>query len=182
MKKIIFSLLILVFTLSLSAQETDSLLLEKVNILKKELTLIKKKNKSLQAQIYKLQKVHAKDLEEAEKKFATSDDAMQKHEQMLAGLDQAMKDSEKSTLDSITLLGVWTKKTHMILAIAVAVLFLVLLILVITNRRRIGGEIAKLEEKVDSTTKAVDIEIKEVLKKHEEDITALKSVVEKGKK
>ncbi|HEC41766.1 MAG TPA: hypothetical protein ENI20_02935 [Bacteroides sp.] len=182
MKRIVLSLLILVFTVGLFAQDTDSLLLEKVNMLKSELTIIKKKNKSLQAQIYKLQKTHANDLEETEKKFVTAENTLQKYEQMLAELDQAIKDSEENTLESITVLGAWTKKMHMILAIAVALLFIVLLILVLTNRRGIKRDIVKLEEKVNNTKEAVDIEIKDMLKRYEEDIAALKVVIEKGKK
>jgi hypothetical protein len=182
MKRTILSLLILVFTMGLFAQETDSLLLEKVNMLKSELTLIKKKNKSLQAHIYKLQKAHAKDLEETEKKFVTAENTLQKYEQMLAELDQSIKDSEENTLESVTVLGEWTKKMHMILAISVALLFIVLLILIITNRRGIKRDIVKLEDKVDNTKEAVDIEIKDMLKRYEEDIAALKVVVEKGKK
>ncbi|MCK4745892.1 MAG: hypothetical protein KAT15_02605 [Bacteroidales bacterium] len=182
MKRIVLSLLIIVLTLSLSAQDTDSLLLEKVNMLKKELTVIKKKNKSLQAQIYKLQKMHAKDLEESEKKFATAEEVHQKYELMLTELDQAIKDSEENTLESMTVLGEWTKKMIMILTIVAAILFLVLLILVITNRRRIEGDYKKLEAKVDNTKEAIDLEIKDMLKRHAEDITALKAVVEKGKK
>lgn len=182
MKKIVLSLLILVFTLSLSAQQTDSVLLEKVNMLKKELTLLKKKNKSLQSQIYKMKKAHANDMEEAEKKFAAADDGIRKSELMLAELNQALKDSEESSLESITILGEWTKKTIMIIAIVAVLLFLLLLLLIITNRRRIEGDYVKLEAKVDNAREAIDLEIKDVLKRYEEDITALKAVVEKGKK
>ena len=182
MKRIVVSLLVLLFTLSLSAQETDSILLEKVDMLKKELAVLQKKNKSLQGQVYKLQKGHVKDMDDAEKRFAASDEALQKYELRIAELTQAQKTSEERSLESVTILGEWTKKMIIILAIVSLALILVLLILILTIRRRIDSDYGKLEAKVDNTREDINLEIKNVLKRLEEEISALKTVVEKGKK
>jgi hypothetical protein len=182
MKKILISLLILVFTLGLSAQERDSLLLEEVEKLKKELIVLKKKNKHLHAKIHKLQKAHEKDLQEAEAKFASTDEALERNS---AGLDKqaaALESSEEKTLESLTVLGEWTKKVIMILAIITLVLLILLLILVISNRQATRKGLQELEAKVDSTKDAIEREIKDVLTRHEEDIAALKTSVEKGGK
>ena len=56
------------------------------------------------------------------------------------------------------------------------------LILIITNRKRLNRDYEKLEAKVDNTKHAIDLEIKNLLQRHEEDMTALKAAVEKGKK
>jgi glucose uptake protein GlcU len=93
-----------------------------------------------------------------------------------------MKTSEEKALQSVTILGEWTKKMLMILFIIAFVLILVLLVLVVTNRRRIAADYKKLVARVDNTKEAIDLEIKEVLTRHETDITALKDVLEKGKK
>jgi len=182
MRRIIFSLFILLFSLGISAQESDSILIEKVDILKKEFGTLKKKNKSLQYQIHKLQKAHQTDVEEVTKKFDAADEALEKSNTNIAGLTEDLKASEKNALESLTVLGEWTKKMIMVLAIIALVLILVLFVLVITNRRRIEGDYKKLEARVDSTKEAIDLEIKDVKTRHEGDIAALKDTIEKGKK
>lgn len=182
MKRILVSLIVIVFTLGLSAQENDSILLERVGSLKKELGLLNKKHRSLQAKYYQLQKAHEKDLQETKSKFASADESIERNNARTGELEQSLKESEEKTLESLTVLGEWTKKMILILAIVALILFIVLLILIITNRRRIEKAYTKLEAKVDNTKEAIEIEIRDVLKRHEEDITALKSAVEKGKK
>jgi len=182
MKRIIFSLFILLFFLGISAQESDSILLEKVDILKKELGTLQKKNKSLQYRIYKLQKAHQTDVEEVTKKLEAADEALEKNNTDISRLAEDLEASEKNAVESLTVLGEWTKKMIMIFALIALVLILVLFILVITNRRRIERDYKKLEAKVDNTKEAIDLEIKNVLMRHEGDITALKDAIEKGKK
>ena len=182
MKRILVSLFILVFTLGLSAQEMDSLLLEEVEQLKKELTVLKKKNRNLQAKLAKLQKVHEKDLQEAEMKLTSTDEALQKTDARLDEQADALKASEDNTLESLTVLGEWTKKTIMILAVITLVLLILPLILVISNRSRIKKDYIQLESKVDNARDAIEKEIKDVLTRHDEDIAALKTSVEKGMK
>ncbi len=182
MKRIILSLMALLLTLGISAQTNDSILIEKMDNLKKEIVLLKKKQKSLQSQVYQLQKAHKTDLQQAEEKFASTDEALEACNARITELEDALKTSKENTLESITVLGSWTKKVIMILGIILLALFIVLLILVITNRTRIEKDYMKLEAKVDNTKEAVELEVKEMTKRYEEDITALKALVEKGKK
>jgi hypothetical protein len=182
MKRIFISLIVLVFTLGLWAQENDSILLERVDVLKKELGVLNKKQRNLQYKLNLLKVAHEKDLQETESAFTVVDESIESNAAKANELDQALKDSEEKTLESLTILGEWTKKAIMILAIAALVLIIVLLILIVTNRRRIEKDYAKLEAKVDNTKEALEIEIRDMLRKHEEEISALKSAVEKGEK
>jgi hypothetical protein len=182
MKRISVSFLVIMFTLGSYAQESDSLLLLKVESLGRDLQALKKKNKQLTSRVYSLQKAHEKDQQAANEKFAAAGEARKKNSTRLDEQEAAMKASEESTDESISVLGDWTRQVLMILAIVFSVLFLILLILIITNRRRIEKEYTKLESKVDNTKESIELDIKEVLKRHEDDITALKSLVEKEKK
>lgn len=182
MKRILVPLFILLFALSLSAQENDSILLEEVKSLKKELGLQKKKTKSLQSKIYKLQKSLEKAIKEREQAFAATDEAMEKNSARTSGLEQALKVSEEQALDSRTTMAEWTKKMMMILAVVALLLFIVLLVLGLTNRKRIDKNYQKLEVKVDNTKEALGLEIRNAMNKHEEDHKALKAEIEKGKK
>lgn len=182
MKKILISLIVVAVVTGLSAQDTDSLLLVKFEMLKKELVVLKKNNKTLQARIYTLKNSHARDIQEIKETLEASEKSLQQIEQKIEGLTGEIQQAEASSMEGISTLGAWTKKMIMILTIAVAVLFLVLLVLVITNRRRIEGDYRKLEAKVDNTKEAIDLEIKDVLKRHEEDIVALKAGADKNKK
>ncbi len=182
MKKIVLSLFILCIALGLSAQDNDSILIQKMETLKTEIGVLKKKQKSLQYQLNQLQKAHKSDLQQSEQRFATADQALKAADAKIAELEEALKASEANTLESITALGAWTKKVIMILGIVLLVLYIILLILVITNRNRIEKDYLKLEAKVDNTKGAVEKEIGELTKRYEEDITALKALVEKGKK
>jgi hypothetical protein len=182
MKKITVSLFILVFTLGLCAQQTDSILLERVDKLKKEVSLLKNKNRSLQSQVYSLKKAHAEDAGKVEEKFTATDEALQKGDARDDDLEKSIQASEDKSLESITMLGDWTKKVVVILAVVLVVLFLVLLILAITGRSRTGKEMKKLEAKVDKAKESIDLEVKEAIKKLEDQISALKEEIEKGKK
>ena len=182
MKKIIVALIVLLITLSMSAQENDSILLEEVKSLKKELGLLKKKDRSLQSQIYQHKKAFEKAVKDVEQEFAARDESLGKNSARTSELEQALKVSEEKAQSSRTEMAEWTKKMMMILVIVALLLFIVLLILVITNRRRIEKDYLKLEAKVENTREAIDMEIKNILKKHEEDITALKDTAAKGKK
>lgn len=186
MKKIIVALIVLLITLSISAQENDSILLEEVKSLKKELGLLKKKDRSLQSQIYQQKKAFEKAFEKAlknvEQEFAARDESLGKNSARTSELEQVLKVSEEKARTDRTEMAEWTKKMMMILVMVALLFFIVLLILVITNRRRIEKDYLKLEAKVENTREAIDMEIKNILKKHEEDITALKDTAAKGKK
>ncbi len=182
MKRMLVPLFILLFTLSLSAQENDSILLEEVKSLKKELGLQKKKTKSLQSKIYKLQKTLEEAIKEAEQAFTETDEAMEKNSARSSELEQVLKASEEKALESRTTMADWTKKMMMILALVSLLFFIVLLVLVITNRKRIDRDYQKLEVKVDNTKEALGLEIRSAMNKHEEDHKALKAEIEKGKK
>ena len=182
MKKILIASVILTFSLSLWAQQSDSILLERVDMLKKEVSSLKKQNQNLQAKISRLQKAHQSDLKETNKKFTDADAVTQKISSRIDDLEQSLKESEEKTLESLTVLGDWTKKTILIVAILVVVLFLIVLIFVLANRSKILRNYNKLEAKVDNTRENLEKELNNVLKRNEEDITALKALIEKDKK
>ncbi|MFC2115321.1 hypothetical protein ACFLTU_02535 [Bacteroidota bacterium] len=159
----------------------DSIFLEEVSSLKKELGLLKKKDKSLQSKIYQLQKAQQKNLAEAEEAFAATDETMEKNSIRTSGLEEALKVSEEKAQENRNEIAAWAKKMFMILTIFIIVLFIVLLIFAITNRMRLEKGYKKLEAKVENTKEAFDIEINKVLKKHEEDIAKLKKSTGKDK-
>lgn len=182
MKRIVLSFLALIFTLSLTAQLNDTILLEQVESLKKELSSVKKKHNSLQSRVYQLQKAHEKDLGEASSRISSLEKELQSSNNRISEQQEALKVSEENTAEGLKILGEWTKKVILIVGIVALVLFIILLILIITNRRKIEDKYTKLEAKVDNTKDAIELELKEVLKKHEDDITALKALVQKDKK
>jgi len=94
---------------------------------------------------------------------------------------QVDKNREDAVLERETL-GEWIKNMLVILVIVFLVLFTILLVLIITNRNRLSKDYLKLEAKVDNTKDAIDIKMKDVLKKHEEDLATLQAIIEKGKK
>ena len=182
MKRLLALLVILSFALGISAQDNDSILLERTDVLKQEIGILKRKSKSLQAQIYKMQNAHKTDMQLAKDEIAAANAEIEKTNANLGGLEKALQESEESALEGLAVLGDWTKKVLSILGIVLCVLFIVLLIMVITNRSRIQKDYLKLEAKVDNAREAVEKDLKEALRKHEEDMLALKAQIEKGKK
>jgi lipopolysaccharide export LptBFGC system permease protein LptF len=182
MKRILIASIILAMALSASAGENDSILLQRVDVLKKEVGALKKQNQNLQARVSQLQKSHQKDLDETHKKQASTDEAIGTINATTTDLEQSIKESGERAMDSVTILGKWTRKMLTVLAVIAVVLFAILLILVLANRKRILGDYTKLEAKVDNTRESVEKQIRDVLKQHEEDIRDLKTLVEKGKK
>ena len=63
----------------------------------------------------------------------------------------------------------------LILLLITGVLFIILLILSLRTRKQIENEFLKLEEKVDQVKETHVREMKELLRKHEEDIAFIKS-------
>jgi len=143
--------------------------------------MLKKKNRSLQAQIYKMQNAHKADIQGLKDEIAAANAEIEETMTATGGLEVALQESEESTLEGLTVLGDWSKKVITILAIVLCVLFIILLILVISNRSRIQKDFLKLEAKVDNTKESVEQDLKEAMKKHEEDMLALKAQIEKGK-
>lgn len=182
MKKFSITLVILSFTLCMSAQDSDSILLERTDMLKKEISSLNKKNNSLQAQINKIQKAHAADMQGAKDEIAAANGAIKENSAAVAGLEKAVQESEDSAVEGLAVLGDWTKKILTVLAILLCALFIILLILVITNRNRIRNEYLKLESRVDNVMESVEVELKNALKKQHEDMAALKAEIQKGKK
>ncbi len=182
MKRILITFLILALSLGLWAQQSDSILLQRVDVLKKELGVLKKQNQNLQARLSKLQKTYQNDLDKTNKKITDADAATQQIRSRTDELEHSLKESEEKALESVTILGDWTKKMILILAIIAVALFLILLIFVLANRRKILANYQKLEAKVDNTKELIDKQISDVLQRNEEDITALKALIEKDKK
>jgi len=181
MKRLLSLRVILSFAFTLFAQENDSILLARTDMLKKEIGMLKKKNRSLQAQIYKMQNAHKADIQGLKDEIAAANAEIEETMTATGGLEVALQESEESTLEGLTVLGDWSKKVITILAIVLCVLFIILLILVISNRSRIQKDFLKLEAKVDNTKESVEQDLKEAMKKHEEDMLALKAQIEKGK-
>ena len=110
MKRILVPCFVLMFTVGLSAQENDSILLEKVKNLKTELSILKKKQKNLQSKVYQLQKVHEADQKKADEALAATDEAIENSNAKTSELKQDMAASEENTLDSLTTLGEWANQ------------------------------------------------------------------------
>lgn len=172
----------LLIALCLSAQENDSILLERTDMLKKEITVLQKKTRSLQAQLYKIQKEHKSDMQGVKDKIASLNAGLEETKAAIADLNKALQESEESAVQGLAVMGDWTRKTIAILAVVLGILFIILLLMVITNRSRIQKEYLKLEAKVDNSREALQVELNAALKKHEEDMVALKAQIEKDKK
>jgi septal ring factor EnvC (AmiA/AmiB activator) len=185
MKRYLAVLLILSFALCMSAQDNDSILLERTDMLKKEIGKLKKTSKSLQGQIYRLQKAQKAqnaDLQGVKDEISAVTAEMEELNTAVGELEKALQESEESAVEGLAMLGDWTKKMFIILAIIACILIIILFIMVVTNRSRIQKDYLKLEAKVDNTREAVEKDVREALKKHEEDMVALKAHIDKSKK
>ena len=173
---------ILIFCSGLAAQETDSVMLEKVMKLKTEVSKLKSGQKKMSSRISASGKKADAAIEETVEKINGNKEALGKVDAGLSALEMVVETNKKEAVEERTVLGDWAKKMLMILGIIFLVLILVLLVLIITNRNRINKDYLKLEAKVDNTRNAIEVEIKDVLKKHEEDLAALKASIDKAKK
>ena len=173
---------ILIFCSGLAAQETDSVMLEKVMKLKTEVSKLKSGQKKLSSRITASNKKTDAALDETVEKISGNKDAIGEVDAGLSALEAAVETNRMEGAEERTALGGWAKKMLMILGIISLVLILVLLVLIITNRSRISKDYLKLDAKVDNTRNAIEVEIRDVLKKHEEDIAALKAAIDKAKK
>ncbi len=182
MKRHFVILALLLFALCLSAQDNDSILLERTDMLKKEIGILKKNTRSLQVQINKIQKAHKADMQDTEAAVASLNAGIEETRKAIAELEKAVQKSEESSLEGLAVLGDWTKKMITVLAIVLCILFILLLIMVITSRSRLRKDFLKLEARVENVKESMEVKLNEALKKHEEDMLALTAQIEKGKK
>ena len=119
-------------------------------------------------------------LEDAMAKTSENLEAIESTNAGLSKIEQVVEENKNQADQEREILGAWAKKMLMILGIVFLVLFVILLVL-ITNRGSIKRANLKLEAKVDNNKEAIDLKFKEVLKKHEEDLAALKASIAKGK-
>jgi len=181
MKRLFLIMLSGLFCLAVYGQTTDSTLIEELKALKKEVVKLQKSSNNHNALLSKLRKTHQDDLKGVEAD-------MNENSEKIAGIDSKQNELEvtlnehmKSSGERIDTLSKWTKQMVMIQFILFGVLFIVLLILVITNRQKIKNEFIKLEAKVDNVKNNLDIELKQLQKKHEEDLATLKKDLEEKK-
>lgn len=164
------------------AQQADTILIKEVKALRTDITKLQKSTKSLSSQLSTLKKAHQEDLksisgdlDEKSEKIAAIDSRLN---ELKASLDEHMNASG-TKLDN---LEKWTKQMAMIQFILFGVLFLILLVLIIVNRQKINKSFINLESKVDNMKESLNLEINQLLNKHEEDIKALKKDLESKKK
>jgi Na+-transporting methylmalonyl-CoA/oxaloacetate decarboxylase gamma subunit len=182
MKTLMSFVVILVFCTGLAAQETDSVMLEKVMKLKTEVSKLKAGQKKLNAKVWASSKETDAALEETAEKITGNKEAIDQLKADLSGLEKTVGANRQEAGEERTALGDWAKKMLMILGVIFLVLILVLLVLIITNRSRINKDYLKLEAKVDNTRDSIEVEIRDVLKKHEDDLASLKAAIDKAKK
>jgi len=167
---------------SLGAQETDSVMLEKVLQLKSDVSKLKTGQNNLNSKIITSNKNQDVALEETRTAVSENQQAIQAANTKISELNQLVEANKNQTDEERETLAAWVKQMLMIMGIIFLVLFAILLVLIITNRSRINREYVKLEAKVDNTREDIQVKIRDVLKKHEDDLAALKASVDKGKK
>jgi len=178
MKKIFLPLLSGLFCLAVSAQTTDSTLIKEVEFMKKEITELKRSGYNHNAMISKLKKTHQEDLESVSAELNENAEKIAAIDSKLNELKAALDEHMSSSGERIDALEKWTKQMVLILFILLGVLFIILLVLIITNRQRIKKEFIKLEAKMDNVKENMEVELNQLMKKHEDDLTALKKDLE----
>jgi len=182
MKKIFLLLLSGLFCLAVSAQTTDSTLIKEIEFIKKEITELKRSGYNHNAMISKLKKTHQEDMESVSAKLNENSEKNAAADSRLNELKAALDEHMNSSGARIDALEKWTKQMVLIQFILLGILFIILLILIITNRQRIKKEFIKLETKVDNVKESMEVELNQLMKKHEDDLTAIKKDLEDKKK
>ncbi len=180
--KIIASLLIaLCFCLGAGAQESDSVILDAVRNLENEISSLKTGQRRLSSQLVSSSRDQAAALEETNAAVTENRQAIGETEAKVSALEQVVERNKGQADEEREILAGWTRQMLIILAAVFVVLLVILLILIIINRGRIKKDYLKLEAKVDNTRDALELEIKNVMKKHEDDIAALTASGKKPK-
>jgi len=128
--------------------------------------------------ISKLKKTHQEDLERVSAELNENGERIAAIDSKLNELKATLDEHMSSSGERIDALAKWTKQIVLILFILLGVLFIILLVLIIINRQRIKKEFVKLEAKVDNVKKNMEVELNQFMKKHEDDLTALKKDLE----
>ena len=156
----------------------DSVLIEKIADLEKQVTRLKNSNWGLQKKL----KTQEEQLADIKENMEAGKLAFEQAQQEIEQLKAELADHQTASDERFTSNENWIKKMFLWLIIILGILFLAVLILSVVNRRRINDDYLKLEAKVDNTKEMIDKQISDVLKRNEEDITALKTLIEKDKK
>ena len=182
MKSFASLLFILCFCLSITAQERDSILVQDVEKLKKNVNSLKTSQKKLNSKLVSASKKQSTALEETSSAVAQNQKDIEEANARTSELGQRMDQKLAEANDSRTSLADWTRQMITILALVFLALLIVLLVLIITNRSRTSKAFRKLEAKLDNTKETLETEIRDVLSRHEEDLAALRSDIDKNKK
>lgn len=182
MKSILSFMIVLFFCTGLAAQVADSVMQEEVMKLKTEVSGLKSAHSKLNSKMAASSRKTNASVEELRNQTEANLKASEGNAAGISSLQQALDDHRTQAAGEQESFGSWVKQMFMIIGIAFLVLFLVLLMLVIINRRRINRDYLKLEAKVENTKEAIETEIRDVLKRHEEDLSSIKASMEKGKK
>jgi len=156
----------------------DSVMIEKVADLEKQVSKLKNSSWSLQKKLNQHEEQLNSLKEGIEQGKLSTEQANQAIEQLKSDLASHQAGTEErfaSNEDRVKKMFLW-------MIIILGALFLVVLILSIVNRRRINEDYLKLEAKVDNTREAIELEVKEVLKNHEKDMEEIKAAIEELKK
>jgi len=176
MKKLIVILIVCVIGLNVSAQVSDSILIQE---LKKEVKILKKEVKSLKYQVITLKKNHQEDQEKIRTVLDENAGKIGALKSELEGTNGALAEHQQNSEERISVLEVWTKKMLMILVILFGVLFLVLLILILLNRSAAKKIFIKLEAKVENVKEEHALAHQEHEKKYMAELEELKKEIMK---
>jgi len=171
MKKLIVILIVCMIGLSVTAQVSDSILIQE---LKKEVKMLKKEAKSLKYQVITLKKNHQEDQEKIKTALDENAGKVGDLKSELEGTSGALAEHQQSSEERISALEAWTKEMLMILIILFGVLFLVLLILVLLNRSAVKKTFIKLEAKVENVKEDHALAHQELEKKYMAELEQLK--------
>lgn len=182
MKRIFLILFIGMISVAVSAQTADSILIEEVNALKKELQKLQKSSYNHNALISKLKKTHQEDLKGVSESLDENAEKIAVVDSQLTELKVSLEEHMNVSGTRLDNLENWTKQMAMIQFILLGVLFIILLIMIIMNRSKITKMFTKLEATVDRLKESMNVELRQLQKKHEEDMATLKKNLEEKKK
>ena len=178
MKYIVSFITVLYFGLNLSAQETDSALLEEVVKLRIEVAKLESGQRKLNSKIVTSSREHDVELEELRAEIAKNRHSLEEVKTRISELKQVVGDNKTRADEKLESVEGQLKRLLGILGIVLIILIVILFLLVISNRSRIGRRYLALEAKTDNDKKSFESEIRNVQKKHDEDLESLRSAID----
>jgi hypothetical protein len=156
-------------------------MLENVMKLRTDVSTLKTAQKRLNSRVVTTSKKTDATLEEIMARVAENQGAIEESNAGISKLEQVVEENKRNADEERETLAGWAKQMLMILGIVLLILIVILLVLILMNKSRSSREHLKLEAKVDNNKQAIESEIRDALKKQDEEIAALKESVSKGK-